>query len=707
MKKIKEMSELNKEIIRLYFEENKKPKEISEKFNIWATTVNKIIRQSGRKPNKLKKVRGDVVIEVQVIIDYIRGISSEDIGPYLGISPDTVRRILKEYGINIRPDTLNKRKYKIPLNYFEAIDTQEKAYFLGLLYADGSVSEKGAGVKITLHEQDRDILEVWSNIMYGFSKIFTETRLNEKTGKITNYLTVYIYSNKIKKDLAKLGCMSNKTFILTFPLFLGDENLRHFIRGYMDGDGCICTTNENRPRVDFTGNKEFIEGLKDYIENLLKIDIGKICQRHEDYIDENGNKVKGTNSRNFQILDFDKVKKFLDYIYDGATVSFDRKRNKYYEVLNQLDDKNIKILSKKNNIDNYGTTYVPEIKGIKMLKANVVNMSEEEKDALVEPLFDFYRQNGFPYITHTDDELILDFNNLKNLLLDDVFKGNIFSNSKRSGIKIFKHFAPHFNEVNSGTTSKPSLLDGFNNDEILKRTIRNRLSENCEMTGNMLKQGLGNSRNAYKASIFMPSVAKAIYLKYATDGDIIYDYSMGFGQRLTAAMSLPFDVKYVGVDPYKKSFDSNNDIFNFLSENVPGLNRSKSIDIRCVGSESFYDLQYENKIKIAFSSPPYFDIEQYCNDKEQAYAGSSYVNFINKWWKATVINIYKMLKNDGVFIINAADKIKGFNLMQDMSNIAIGEGFVQVDHFSMKLVPHPNFAGLGMKMEPIIVFKKK
>jgi tRNA1(Val) A37 N6-methylase TrmN6/DNA-binding CsgD family transcriptional regulator len=382
----------------------------------------------------------------------------------------------------------------------------------------------------------------------------------------------------------------------------------------------------------------------------------------------------------------------------------------------------IRIL-KKNNIDRtkvlkedfvktqitpkYGTTYIPEINDILLTGTNLVKLSEADKLSIADQLFNFYRKNGFPYSLLSNDEIIKDFTNLKNTNSSIIEKDHNLAISYQLGVPSFKYFSPHFYEVNSGRRNKTSMLDTFNDDTLLKKVIKNRLDGNFNMTGNMLKQGLANSKLAYKASIFNPMVAKYVYDTFTKDGDIIYDYSAGFGQRLIAAMSVKHSLTYIGVDPMEKSVKSNNDIYAFLKQNIPFLN--KNAEIICSGSENYFNIKYEGKIALAFSSPPYFNVEKYENNKTQAYHNENYVGFINLYWRKTVQNTIKLLKNDGIFAINIADDASGFNIGEDMCNVLKEYDLDLIDTYKIQLAKNTVFGNKNnnIKYEPIHIFRKR
>src|SRR5258708_5387558 len=693
--KVKQLSANQiKDIIDLYTS-GTSPKEIGIKHNIRNNSVTRIIRKNGIERNQLERLSQDKIDKI--ISEYIEGISSEVIANKLGINGSTVCRQLIKNGVTIRPATQNKRKYESLIeNYFETINTEEKAYFLGLLYADGSLSKLGNDIKITLHEKDKDILEKFSIVTYGFIRKMAEEIRTYESGTVSRYLTVSMYSQKMHDDLVKLGCGPVKTFTIRFPSksIVPSNLLNHFVRGYFDGDGCVSKSNPSSPVVDFTSNLIFIEKIAEYLtENNLRCE--KVCQSKENPL-----------SGNVQLKCPDNIINFYNIIYKDATIFMQRKYNTFQELFKFLKDKRTAKLEKMSDITRYGTSYIPEYNGKILTSENIKQMSDIEKTESVDYLFRIYRENGFPYPQLTDNELIADFTSLKNIDAPIIDRDKMLMTHRQSGILIFKHFSPHFFEVNSGAKNhKLSMLDTFNDDKLLKKVIKNRLDGNHVMTGNMIRQGLANSKIAYKSSTYSPIVAKFIYTKFTNPDDIIYDYSMGFGQRLTAALSLPYKITYIGIDPVQKTVDSNKNIYSFLNR-IPMLN--KDVNINCIVSEPYSDPRYEGKVTLAFSCPPYFNIEKYDDNPGQAYFNINYLDFISVWWDQTVKNIYKLLKDDGIFAINVKDKVDGFNLGEDMRNVVVRNGFSLIDTYQVQLTRTTVYGGANgnFKYEPIFIMKK-
>lgn len=130
-------------------------KEIGEKFNLKTQTVSSFLRRNNIR------VRGsrNEETENKIIQLYKDGTSMREIASNFHFTQGTVRDILVDHNIHIKTNSESHRIYDINENYFNQIDTPNKAYILGLLYADGNRSSRSNTISIRLQESDKNILE--------------------------------------------------------------------------------------------------------------------------------------------------------------------------------------------------------------------------------------------------------------------------------------------------------------------------------------------------------------------------------------------------------------------------------------------------------------------------------------------------------------------------------------------------------------------
>jgi intein/homing endonuclease len=203
-------------------------------------------------------------------------------------------------------NSCSSRKYKINEHFFEQIDSEEKAYILGFIYADGCVSKKGYELIIKLNNKDKIILEKIKNLLESDHPIKEIKKYNQSEFRIG--------SKKICNDLLNHGVTSAKTFKIEFPKI--SKSLKwHFIRGFFDGDGCISKIkNRNSHNITiFTASKNFMEKL---VENLNEIEILSFV-----YVRNNGFAI--SFNKNEDIL------KFKEVIYKNSNIYLERKKSKF------------------------------------------------------------------------------------------------------------------------------------------------------------------------------------------------------------------------------------------------------------------------------------------------------------------------------------------------------------------------------------------
>ncbi|MAH46024.1 hypothetical protein CMI37_09340 [Candidatus Pacearchaeota archaeon] len=228
--------------------------------------------------------------------------------------------------------TLKKmRKYNVNENFFETW-SDDMTYILGFLYADGNLdSDKDSYiVTLRLKESDREHLVKIVRCMSRDLPVRKETtKLNGKS--YFNYV-VYIDRKKIYNDLLKLGLHSNKTFTIRFP-DIPKEYVRHFIRGYFDGDGCMgCNSMSKNPRgwtFDIcSGSKQFIFDLQGVFMKNLNLN-GRIYFDGSMYI--------------LIISKQEYLKQIYHFFYNNANLYLQRKKDKFGEFMKIMEPIEIEL----------------------------------------------------------------------------------------------------------------------------------------------------------------------------------------------------------------------------------------------------------------------------------------------------------------------------------------------------------------------------
>lgn len=212
--------------------------------------------------------------------DYMLGLSYNLLSEKYNICTWSIGNVLKKNNIKTRI-----RKYNCNEDYFEKINSNEKAYWLGLLFADGCVRKRkqsngkhkqGGIMSISLKNGDEYLLEKFINELESTYKLTKQI----KDGFLSYKLEVN--SSKMTDDLIKLGCVPNKSLIL-LPPKLSDEFISHFIRGYFDGDGSIGKY-DGRLKFTLIGTNELLTWILSYFKNKGMKTTPKISKRKNIYI---------------------------------------------------------------------------------------------------------------------------------------------------------------------------------------------------------------------------------------------------------------------------------------------------------------------------------------------------------------------------------------------------------------------------------------
>lgn len=352
-------------------------------------------------------------------------------------------------------------------------------------------------------------------------------------------------------------------------------------------------------------------------------------------------------------------------------------------------------------------------KGVELTKKNILQMPESQKIEISNDLFDYFRANGFPHIVYKEPILLKEWSELKSKSLELHSNNGIRGvwNKNTTGNKIIHHFnSQEFYNVKDGASSNSkTMIEAFNDDNLLKKVILNRMDvtykEGFNIHGAMLRQGFRSSRISASTSVFNTMVAKYVYDSYTQPGDIVFDYSMGFGQRLIAALASKNNLTYVSCDPWSKVWENNKKIANFIGQ-------EHRTDINNIGTEHYINSVHEGKISLAFSSPPYFTKEIYdTNDQTQAYSNKSYDEFVNVWWNQVVQNMSKLLKPEGILGLNTVVRLYNkHNLLDDMLDVCKKYGFVEFDRiFLLMNTNHfdKHRTGRLAKEEPIVFLRRE
>lgn len=304
-----------KDILIELFNSGKSAYNISKQLDMNCSTVERYLKRLGfdlssRCRNHEIPIR---IKSKEIIDDYLSGKGCTVLSKKYGCSETTILKILSENNI----DTIYSRKYTFNEEFFDKIDTEEKAYFLGFFFADGNNNTTQLRLSIT----DKDVVEKFKTAV-NYDGPIKEVAPRKKGWK-TQYL-ISLCSTKICDGARRCGCIENKTFFTRLPKnnILPFDLIRHFLRGLLDGDGSIIKNKKNKYWISYVGPEDFMSDISRFLDINLDIQ-ATICLPSK----------KTTNSIRHLIFGGNiQVKYYLDWLYKDAKVYMDRKYKRYQEM---------------------------------------------------------------------------------------------------------------------------------------------------------------------------------------------------------------------------------------------------------------------------------------------------------------------------------------------------------------------------------------
>lgn len=254
---------------------------------------------------------------------YISGRTLTSIGEIYSTSRVPITRILKEKGIAIRGRSESHRIYKINEHYFDDIDNHDKAYCLGLIYADGCNNIDENYISIELQEEDSYILEQINCLLESNRPLCYMDRRKARPNTKPTY-RLQVNNEHMSKRLNELGVVKRKSWTLEFPKWIKEELIPTFILGYFDGDGTIS---RQSARIEIVGTKMFLQGIQQWCHNRLGI---------EAKIRDTQNKESITKS--LYITSRKNVECFMDCLYSNANLFLKRKYDLYQYMIKNINN---------------------------------------------------------------------------------------------------------------------------------------------------------------------------------------------------------------------------------------------------------------------------------------------------------------------------------------------------------------------------------
>lgn len=304
------------------------------------------------------------------------------------------------------------------------------------------------------------------------------------------------------------------------------------------------------------------------------------------------------------------------------------------------------------------------------------------------------------------DDMLNEYATLVIKSTEGFIKDNKVSTFSKIGMSLALQFLDFYDVKKNTVLSMRSL---FFDDIKLKKAINTlfKMKDNPSMVNIIRNLRLITSC----PSNFNVMAAKSIIEKYTPYGGSIYDFSGGYGGRLLGALGSDREYTYICTEPNTKTYDGLCNLLNFV-ELLNGGTRGLVLNH---GSEVEIPDYFHGQFDFSFSSPPYFNLELYCDETTQCYIKYPELDlWFAGYVKPTIENIYKYLKPGGYYAVNIADFKLGsqtVKYVEKWCELSVQVGFTFIETLSLAISKRPGSGHKkvvegGNKLEGIYVFRK-
>lgn len=597
--------------------------------------------------------------------------------------------------------------------------TKDFAYLIGSLFGDGCLYVGKDTYQFSITSEDYDFCEKCYNIV---NKLFDKKgRIKTvKKGERISYYQLVVCSKQIVFFLKELT--KSKTEIPSF-VYKNNNFKKAFSQGIMDSDGWISKVNASdgyiRYRVGFKNISHWTKDFKNMLDEL-KVKTGGMKMVSNDRSSKKAytftiNTFDYCSKIGFRIDRKNKiVESFMDFYKNDGNKN-NKKDNIILRVSN-VDHNIIKIKSslfnrkKSDYIRHCTMSHWEDIDNTKHFKKMVKiyqDGGEDIKRQVVEMFFQYYRRNGFPYVSLINEQKENRMDRIiksKDILLED---DNLQMNF--NGLDLVNSFHPHMIEAYYKSGDNSPLIS-FNNDDDLKDCI-NRWLELGKTPNHAGIRRILKTRDGTRGVVnFKPTIAKFIYDKYCPENGKVLDPCSGYSGRLAGCIASNKNIFYHGIDPNGKTAIGNMEMANLFSTqyNVLGERIYKYRFRFDMGMAEEVMPELREEYDLIFTSPPYYSQEIYSEELSQSC--NKYKEY-NEWLKSflyiVVDQSYRILKKDGYLVLNIKN-LQNIKIADDLCTYCEKDwNLNKTYHMRLANSCYNRRVGDTFHTEPIFIFSKK
>lgn len=159
-------------------------------------------------------------------------------------------------------------KYQVNKDYFKRIDSQEKAFWLGFICADGSMKKRRSKdtYYLRINQKEKHLLEEFKKDIEFTGKVKHITKKQKGRYSEKPFHEIEIHSKKFSDYILKCGKTTYKKDQQSIPHGVPKEYIADYIRGYVEGDGSIYYgTNNKSWNIGISGEKMLLQEIQCFL----------------------------------------------------------------------------------------------------------------------------------------------------------------------------------------------------------------------------------------------------------------------------------------------------------------------------------------------------------------------------------------------------------------------------------------------------------
>ena len=290
-----------------------------------------------------------------------------------------------------------------------------------------------------------------------------------------------------------------------------------------------------------------------------------------------------------------------------------------------------------------------------LLKAEFENMIDD----LAENIYNYGLLNLVRNI-NTKHHPIKDWKRLKSKEINTVH----INSTATTGLVIIKKHMLNIYKVEN--YKRKSLSNQWTIPNIKKALIINRKTHSTPYASEIIRQ-ISFITGKSMVTIYRPLLTKTIVQYFKAKN--ILDPCIGWGGRMLGSLCLD-GVKYVGCEPNTVTFSNLNNILNEL-----GIDSKRYTLYNDKAENALQSIN--EKFDLILTSPPYFNLEFYCDEKTQSHMYGTYELWLENFLEPVIKQCLDKLNSNGVscWSIKNFKTDKKYNLLEDVISIHNKYGF--------------------------------